>query len=63
MKKKKKESLPRVFMIGPAMAWLLAFLLLPLGYVVVISFLEKNAYGGVVLHFSLSAYRSLYHAA
>ena len=63
MKKKNKEALPRGFMIGPAMAWLALFLLLPLGYIVVISFLQKNAYGGVILHFSLASYRSLLHAA
>ena len=36
----------------PALGWFLWFLLVPLGIVVVYSFITKGIYGGVVFHFT-----------
>ena len=54
-KKEKKNTLPILCMVGPTSLWLLFFLLIPLIYVVVISFMTKGAYGGVVGKFSIDA--------
>ena len=58
-KKEKKNTLPILCMVGPTSLWLLFFLLIPLIYVVVISFMTKGAYGGVVGKFSIDSYKKL----
>lgn len=47
-------------MVGPTSLWLLFFLLIPLIYVVVISFMTKGAYGGVVGKFSIDSYKKIF---
>lgn len=47
------------FTIGPTCLWLIVFLLIPLALIVGISFMDKNAYGGILYSFSLDAYRSM----
>jgi spermidine/putrescine transport system permease protein len=44
---------------GPAVLWLVFFLLLPLAAIVAISFLTRGEYGGVQLPFTLDSYRRL----
>lgn len=51
-----RRNLPLLTMVGPTVVWLLVFLLVPLIYVVGISVLSKNAYGGVSLPFTLNGY-------
>ena len=59
-KKEKKNTLPILCMVGPTSLWLLFFLLIPLIYVVVISFMTKGAYGGVVGKFSIDSYKKIF---
>ena len=59
-KKEKKNTLPILCMVGPTSLWLLFFLLIPLIYVVVVSFLTKGAYGGVVGKFSIDSYKKIF---
>ncbi len=59
MKAKWKNRLPMFVMIGPTFFWMLAFVLIPLVYVIGISFLTKNSNGGVDFAFSLSSYAGL----
>lgn len=61
MKRNKlKQKLPMAVMIGPTFLWMLILVLIPLCYVIGISFLEKNASGGVNLTFSLASYFDLF---
>ncbi len=46
--------------VGPTVLWLGVFLMIPLAYVIGISFLTKNAYGGVDFTLTLSNYISLF---
>ena len=59
MIKKVKDGLVRTAMVGPTVIWLVLFLLVPLIYVIGISFLTKNSYGGVDFVFSLDAYKNI----
>lgn len=53
---------PILVMVGPTALWLVAFLLIPLIYVVAISFMTKGAYGGVVPEFTISSYQKVFSA-
>ena len=44
---------------GPAVLWLVVFLVIPLAVVTAISFLTRGEYGGVELHFSFDSYKRL----
>lgn len=44
-------------LLGPGLAWWLAFLLIPLGLVIFTSFLQRGQFGGVVYEFTLENYR------
>lgn len=46
-------------MIGPVVTWMLLFLLVPLLYVICISFLSKNAYGGARFPVTLQGYQGM----
>lgn len=61
-KKNKGKSLTIAAMVGPTAFWLVAFLLIPLIYVVVISFMTKGEYGGVQAIFSLESYQAVINA-
>lgn len=58
-KRARQRTLKRVLSLTPAMVMLTCFMLIPLGIVVVYSFLERGIYGGVEPVFSLEAYRQL----
>ncbi|MFV0528871.1 MAG: ABC transporter permease [Lachnospiraceae bacterium] len=58
-RKKHKDTLPMLSMVGPISVWLMAFLALPLLYVIAISFMNKGAYGGVELGFTLKNYADI----
>lgn len=58
MIKKFKNKLALIAMVGPTVIWMLLFLMIPIVYVVFISFMTKNSYGGVDFILSLDAYKS-----
>jgi len=62
MIKKIKNHITSIVMIGPTVVWLVIFLLIPLAYVIGISFLTKSTYGGVVFHFAFTSYESLFRS-
>lgn len=59
MIKKLKENLPISITVGPTIVWLGLFILIPLIYVLGISFLTKSPYGGVIFKFNINNYLSL----
>jgi len=59
-KVKKSDRLATVFMVGPTAIWLLLFLLIPLIYVIIMSFLTKGAFGGIVNQFSIDSYKRIF---
>lgn len=46
--------------LGPAALWLILFFMLPLAIIVVISFLRRGTYGGIVAEFNLLNYVKLF---
>ena len=62
MMKSFKKRLGAIVTVGPTVFWLGIFLLIPVAYVFGISFLTKNAYGGVDFTFTLSNYQDLFHS-
>lgn len=60
--KKLKENMPSTITVGPTLIWLGIFMLIPLFYVIGISFLTKGAYGGVKFKFNLSSYTNLFNS-
>ena len=65
MEKKKKKwrlnknFLPGLAMVGPTGLWMIAFMLLPLIYVIAISFMTKGLFGGVVWTPTLKNYQDI----
>ena len=59
MTMRKKHTAAQTVMIAPTILWLGAFLLAPLVIVVGISFMTKNAHGGVNLTLTLDAYKEM----
>ena len=57
-----KKHLGTAGTVGPTVIWLAVFLMIPLIYVIGISFLTKNAYGGVDFTVTLSNYGSLFQS-
>jgi spermidine/putrescine transport system permease protein len=61
-KLRERPSLQGHVLIAPTMIWLVLFLLVPLGLIVVISFGARGTYGNVVYGFSLDNYARLFNA-
>ncbi len=61
-KLRERPSLQGHVLIAPTMVWLILFLLVPLGLIVVISFGARGTYGNVVYGFSLENYARLLNA-
>lgn len=59
MLKKLKNKITAFVMIGPTVVWMLLFLLIPLIYVVAISFLTKDSFGGVAMPLTLDGYKGM----
>lgn len=57
--KPRKNTRLILVMVGPTALWLLFFLLLPLIYVIYISFMTKGLYGGIQNIFTLKNYTSV----
>lgn len=62
MMKKIKEYIPVGITVGPTIFWLGVFMLIPLIYVIGISFLTKGAYGGVTFKLNISNYINLFNS-
>ena len=57
----RKKNHGMVFaLVAPTALWLVFFLLIPLVYVVSMSFMEKGLYGGVESVFTLENYRHIF---
>lgn len=54
-----KKRLPAVSTAGPISIWMIIFVMLPLLYVLVISFMSRNIYGGIEASFTLANYREM----
>ncbi|MGC7870172.1 ABC transporter permease [Desulfosporosinus sp. SYSU MS00001] len=50
------RSIPLFLMVGPVILWLLIFVAAPLAYILVISFMKKGTYGGVVANLNFQNY-------
>ena len=55
-----KKRIGALVTVGPTVLWLGFFLMIPLIYVIGMSFLTKNAYGGVDFKLTLSNYAALF---
>ena len=56
MKSSLKQRLPALVMVGPIVIWLALFIVVPLIYVLAISFMNRGVYSGVVMEFTLGNY-------
>ncbi len=54
-----RRHAPAIATAGPVSLWMIFFVLLPMIYVVVISFMSRNVYGGIDYTFTLSNYREM----
>lgn len=54
MNNKKKLNLPLLVTVGPVSAWMILLVAIPFIYVFIMSFMNKGAYGGVVVGFTLN---------
>ena len=54
------RSVPLFLMVGPVILWLLIFVAAPLVYILVISFMKKGTYGGVVASLNFQNYLRIY---
>lgn len=57
--KKRNNILPATITIGPIILWMSLFILIPMLYIFVMSFLEKGTYGGIVAKLTLKNYSDL----
>ena len=53
---RKRNTLPAFSMAGPVTFWMIVFVLIPLVYVVVISFFKRDSFGGIDYTFTLENY-------
>ena len=54
--KKMKKARSAIFMISPAVIWLVMFIVIPIGFIFFISFMTKNVYGGYIHKLDLTVY-------
>ena len=60
MKNRKKINSPLLTTVGPVSAWMIVFVLVPFMYVFAMSFMNKGAYGGVVIGFTLNNFKQVF---
>lgn len=60
MNSKKKINLPLITTVGPVSAWMILLVAIPFIYVFVMSFMNKGAYGGVVIGFTLNNFTQVF---
>ncbi|HET7560151.1 MAG TPA: ABC transporter permease, partial [Limnochordia bacterium] len=56
----RRDTLRRWLILSPGVAWLTAFVLVPLGIILVYSVARRGTYGGVEIGFTLSNYARLF---
>lgn len=59
-KKRTAKALPIISMVGPVGAWVLLLIFIPMIYIIIMSFLTRGTYGGIVFHFSMDGYKTLF---
>ncbi len=55
-----KRAMPAAATAGPVSIWMIIFVMLPLIYVLVISFMTRNVYGGIEAKFTFSNYTEMF---
>ena len=60
MNNKKKINLPLIVTVGPVSAWMILLVAIPFIYIFAISFMNKGAYGGVVIGFTLNNFKQVF---
>ncbi|MDD2484670.1 MAG: ABC transporter permease subunit [Eubacteriales bacterium] len=55
----KRNTAPALAMAGPVTFWMLFFVLLPLLYVIFISFMSRDLYGGIAFEFTTENYTNM----
>ncbi len=55
-----KKSLPAAVTAGPVSIWMIIFVMLPLIYVLVISFMSRDVYGGIEANFTFDNYKEMF---
>ena len=60
MNNKKKINLPLIVTVGPVSAWRVLLVAIPFIYVFAMSFMNKGAYGGVVIGFTLNNFKQVF---
>ena len=60
-KKRRSEAVPALVMIGPVTLWLIAFVAVPLLYVVFMTFCSLDNNYNLVFSFTLDNYRRLFN--
>lgn len=58
-KEKKRNIAAFSAMTGPVSFWMVFFVVMPMLYVILISFMERNSYGGIRYEFTLDNYRQI----
>jgi spermidine/putrescine transport system permease protein len=61
-KKKRGSSLPRLAQAGPVSVWMVLFVTIPMLFIIYISFMTRNTFGGIEYKFSLTSYKTLLDA-
>jgi spermidine/putrescine transport system permease protein len=56
---RKRNTIPAMTMAGPVTFWMMVFVLLPLLYVIFISFMKRDAFGGIDYHFTMANYMEI----
>ncbi len=56
---RKHNALPVLAQAGPVSAWMILFVLIPMIYIIYISFMSRGMFGDVVYQFSLESYKTL----
>ena len=60
MNNKKKINVPLIVTVGPVSAWMVLLVAIPFIYVFAMSFMNKGAYGGVVIGFTLNNFKQVF---
>lgn len=60
MRKKSKPSLFRFLTVFPAVLYCLGLILLPILYIIFLSFLTSDSYGGFTYDFTLNNYAEIF---
>ena len=61
-RKRRKNRLPALAMAGPVSAWMILFVLVPMLYIIYISFMSRGVFGDVVYQFSTESYATILDA-